>query len=215
MLRDNAVDALAWTPTVLAALALASAGVLVWLRRRADRATPRGRARSKWAAIVLVWCLIGLAVSHGPMAPLFRSAANLRGALGSTPPDVAFTRVPTGDARRLAELRGQVVVLNLWATWCPPCLRELPVLNRLQEAYGARGLRVVALSDEAPGRLADAAARLAPAATVGAVESFGWLAIEDFRPFTLILDRQGVLRDYAFGEQDYASFERKVRRLLD
>ncbi len=46
----------------------------------------------------------------------------------------------------LADFRGEVVVLNLWATWCAPCRREMPSLDRLQAKYGGDGLEVIALS---------------------------------------------------------------------
>ena len=51
-----------------------------------------------------------------------------------------------GEEVRLADFQGEVVVLNLWATWCAPCRREMPSLDRLQAAYGGDGLEVVALS---------------------------------------------------------------------
>ena len=57
----------------------------------------------------------------------------------------AFTDL-AGNRVRLAEFEGQVVLLNFWATWCAPCVREMPSLDRLQAALGERGLSVVAVS---------------------------------------------------------------------
>ncbi len=51
-----------------------------------------------------------------------------------------------GDSVSLAGLRGNVVLLNVWATWCIPCRKELPELQKLHEQYAARGLRVVGVS---------------------------------------------------------------------
>jgi thiol-disulfide isomerase/thioredoxin len=51
-----------------------------------------------------------------------------------------------GEEVRLADFQGEVVVLNLWATWCAPCRREMPSLDRLQARYGGNGLEVIALS---------------------------------------------------------------------
>lgn len=51
-----------------------------------------------------------------------------------------------GDTLALADLRGEVVVLNLWATWCHPCREEMPALQRLHETYGDRGLRILGVS---------------------------------------------------------------------
>lgn len=50
--------------------------------------------------------------------------------------------------RTLADFKGQVVLVNLWATWCTPCLKELPTLDALEEKYAANGLVVLALSTD-------------------------------------------------------------------
>lgn len=56
-----------------------------------------------------------------------------------------------GRKQRFAAQRGKVVLLNFWATWCPPCRREMPAMEQLHRAYGERGLAVVAVSqDQAP-----------------------------------------------------------------
>lgn len=60
----------------------------------------------------------------------------------------AAFRDGAGRTVSLADFRGRVVVLNLWATWCGPCLREMPSLDRLQEALGGEGLAVVAVSTD-------------------------------------------------------------------
>lgn len=60
------------------------------------------------------------------------------------PPYRAFTLA--GDTVSLASLRGRPVLLNLWATWCPPCREEMPSLQRVHRDYAARGLRVVGVS---------------------------------------------------------------------
>jgi peroxiredoxin len=66
-----------------------------------------------------------------------------------TPPTLApdFT-VPslTAGPLRLADFRGRVVLLNLWATWCPPCREEMPSMERLYQRYRARGFTILALS---------------------------------------------------------------------
>jgi cytochrome c-type biogenesis protein len=56
-----------------------------------------------------------------------------------------------GDSLQLASLRGQPVLLNVWATWCPPCREEMPALQTLHEEYGPRGLRVVGVSVDSHG----------------------------------------------------------------
>ena len=58
----------------------------------------------------------------------------------------------TGHIKQLADYEGQVLMINVWATWCEPCKVEMPSLERLHEMYGAKGLRIVAVSiDETAG----------------------------------------------------------------
>ena len=69
---------------------------------------------------------------------------------GKPAPDVDF-KDPDGEQTSLAEFSGKPVLVNLWATWCAPCVKELPTLDRLKGAQGKDGLQVVAISqDNAP-----------------------------------------------------------------
>jgi thiol-disulfide isomerase/thioredoxin len=60
-------------------------------------------------------------------------------------PDLAFHDA-TGASRRLADWKGRVVLLNLWATWCVPCRKEMPALDALQRKEGGPGFEVVAIN---------------------------------------------------------------------
>ena len=64
-----------------------------------------------------------------------------------TVPDAPFTD-GAGAARTLAEWLGSGVVLNFWATWCAPCVREMPALDRLTKMVGGDGIAVLALSED-------------------------------------------------------------------
>jgi cytochrome c biogenesis protein CcmG, thiol:disulfide interchange protein DsbE len=73
--------------------------------------------------------------------------------VGSRAPEVAATDM-NGEEVRLSGLRGQVVLLNIWATWCPPCRQEMPSMERLHRELGDEGLKIVAVSvDAAPGQV--------------------------------------------------------------
>jgi thiol-disulfide isomerase/thioredoxin len=63
----------------------------------------------------------------------------------SPAPDIAIVG-PNGKPMKIADLKGQVVVLNLWATWCAPCKVEMPTLAKLQAAYKGKPVEVVAVS---------------------------------------------------------------------
>src|SRR5256885_11272452 len=66
--------------------------------------------------------------------------------VGSRAPDFHARNVATGRATTLADYRGRVVLLNLWATWCLPCRVEMPSLERLSRKLGGSSFRVVAVS---------------------------------------------------------------------
>jgi thiol-disulfide isomerase/thioredoxin len=77
-------------------------------------------------------------LAHGEMAKLVVSPKAL------PPPDTPVLD-PDGKTIKLADLKGQVMVVNLWATWCAPCVKEMPTLAKLQAAYPGR-IKVVAVS---------------------------------------------------------------------
>jgi cytochrome c biogenesis protein CcmG, thiol:disulfide interchange protein DsbE len=64
----------------------------------------------------------------------------------SRAPDFHATALATGQAKSLADYKGRVVLLNVWATWCQPCRLEMPSMERLQRELGPEGLRIVAVS---------------------------------------------------------------------
>ena len=71
--------------------------------------------------------------------------------VGSKAPSFRAVDVATGDSVSLDSLRGEVVLLNIWATWCAPCREEMPSMERLHAELGPRGLRVVAVSVDTDG----------------------------------------------------------------
>lgn len=72
--------------------------------------------------------------------------------LGAKAPGFSvMTLDPTPVKKTLADYRGQVVLINIWATWCPPCRVEMPSIEKLHNAYATKGLKVVAISVDDPG----------------------------------------------------------------
>ena len=89
--------------------------------------------------------LCAVAALAALIIPLAAAAFNFA-ATGPKPvPELTFLDAD-GNEVTLADFAGDVVVLNLWATWCAPCRREMPSLDRLQAALGEDGLTVIALS---------------------------------------------------------------------
>jgi thiol-disulfide isomerase/thioredoxin len=93
------------------------------------------------AALALVALIIPLPAAAFNFAPTEPKPA----------PELTFEDA-AGNALTLEDFRGQVVVLNLWATWCAPCRHEMPSLDRLQAAQGGPDLQVVPLSVDRGGR---------------------------------------------------------------
>jgi thiol-disulfide isomerase/thioredoxin len=106
---------------------------------------------------------------------------------------------PTPDGRSidLLTLRGQVVVLNVWASWCPPCRAEMPVLSHLQEEHARDGLVVLALSADRHRDRGDAIAALKgltlTAAFMDGAKPNGY-ANPEALPITYVIDREGIIR---------------------
>ncbi len=89
-----------------------------------------------------------VALAAGYYAALWLRAPAVDTAPGAT---VEFTLPDLdGRERRLAEWRGRVVVLNFWATWCPPCREEIPLFISLQKRHGARGLQFLGVALDRP-----------------------------------------------------------------
>ena len=104
-----------------------------------------------------------------------------------------------GGLQPLAQWRGQVLVVNFWATWCAPCREEIPGFVRLQERYGARGLTFVGIAIDQPDKVAEFARefRINYPLLVGGAETLGLLRQVGNRagvlPYTLVIDKSGVL----------------------
>ena len=79
------------------------------------------------------------------LAVLFMSALVATLGQESQPKELTLKDIEGRDVR-LSSYRGKVVLVNFWATWCPPCRKEVPDLIKLQRDYGSRGLQVIGIT---------------------------------------------------------------------
>lgn len=116
---------------------------------------------------------------------------------------------PDGSTLVLERLRGRPLLVNFWATWCPPCVRELPMINRFaqaQAAAGSAGVQVLGLAVDQVGAVQKWLARqpldfpvaMTGSAGVSLTRSLG--NINGGLPFTLLFDEQGQMRQRKIGE---------------
>ncbi len=150
------------------------------------------------------------------------SAVPAPAAQGPAPPAPAELELLDleGERRALADSRGCVVVLNFWATWCLPCVKEMPVLVDLQRDFGARGVRVIAVSADDPARR-DEVERFArrrgldfPVWVGGTTAHMESLGLGSTLPATALIDPEGRVVDRILGPFEADNLRRRVERLL-
>jgi peroxiredoxin len=173
-------------------------------------------SRGQWIAVGVVLGVIGFGIG----AALLLTPEITRVEPGTRAPDYTVYGLAGGDTVRLRDLRGAVVLLNVWATWCGPCEAEMPSMQRLYDEMGPQGLRVVAVS-------VDQADPAAVRAWVDARDlSFTVLHDPSGRiqqvyqttgvPESFVVDREGVIIKKIIGatEWDHPAQKALFRRLL-
>jgi len=116
----------------------------------------------------------------------------------------------------LADLRGQVVVINLWATWCGPCKREMPMMDAYYRANKAKGLRIFGVQTDdsiAPYRLKEVSEALAYPLTLQ-FRGDSYKRMEAV-PTSFVIDRAGIVRFAEAGAFTRESFDDLIRPLLN
>jgi len=125
-----------------------------------------------------------------------------------------------GASQGLEQWRGQVLVVNFWATWCAPCREEIPGFVSLQARYGSRGLKFVGIAIDQPDKVAEFARefRINYLLLTGGLEAMELLRQAGNRagvlPYTLIIDRGGNLVSREPGGLKEAKLEGMIQPLL-
>jgi thiol-disulfide isomerase/thioredoxin len=137
--------------------------------------------------------------------------------VGQEAPDIEYF-VPEGGSQSLSQKRGRVILLNFWASWCLPCLEEMPSLKMLENHFADKGLLLLAFN---VGEEATVKAKLNekgyPRNLIfqfkkGNLRPYG----VDRLPISVLIDRDGRVRKVYEGERDWADIQyiREIEELL-
>ena len=165
--------------------------------------------------IVLITGLVSLLMATVVSSVVFADSSALIAQRGVVKPGEQAPNFQLRDMEgrfvSLSDLRGKVVLLNFWATWCGPCRVEMPAMERLYRAYDRKDFEILAVSTDAQG-----AAVTRPFQQENKL-TFPILHDADFRvglsygartlPMTFMVDRQGIVRQHIFGARDWEAPE--------
>lgn len=167
-----------------------------------------------WIGIIFLVSGVGLWLGMGLTQG--KSGSSGVAAAGSPAPDFQLQTLDGADAS-LADYRGNVVVINFWATWCPPCRAEMPGIQTVYDAHKADGLVVLAINAQEDHDTIDAFITQAgftfpviPDPYGQAIRAYG---VRSF-PATFVLDRDGNIDTIHQGQITPEDLEMIVRPLL-
>lgn len=124
-----------------------------------------------------------------------------------------------GRTVRLSDYRGKVVLINFWATWCPPCRAEIPDLVRLQREYGKDGLQIIGVTyppeQRARVRRFTRGLKVNYPVVLGTRETKAGFSPDETLPLTVIIDRGGTIRGTIAGILLPEEFNVQIKPLLE
>ena len=170
-----------------------------------------------FAIMIVVVAALLLLAKFQPKLPGSRNANVAVAAKGKDAPDFVLTDLQ-GNSVKLSDLRGRAVVLNFWATWCPPCKEEIPWFVELQQRYGSQGLQVVGVNMD-DGDKKDVA-KFAAENSINYPVLLGEESVAaayggiEYLPTTFYIDRNGVVVNRIFGQPGRQEIEQNVQSLI-
>ncbi len=187
-------------------------------------------ARGRLLAAVAIGLIAGItgfavyrALNPPSPAPATSAARDQRPAaapvVGQRRPDFRLPDVE-GEVHDVSAWDGKVLLINFWATWCPPCRREIPALIAAQERLGPRGLQVVGIAIDQPDLVEEYADTMGVnyPVLVGELEAIRLTEAFGNRygqlPYTVVVDREGIVRYVHRGEITGPRIEEVVEPLL-
>jgi len=173
--------------------------------------------RQQWTLIASV---VTTAVFGIALAIKLRPQLNLL-EVGSTAPEFDAVRLPSGTPAKIEDYRGKVVLLNIWATWCPPCKVEMPSMEQLHRKLAGTDFRLVAVSvDEEDSTVVNKFVKdmgLTFEILHNRDGSIRRIYQTTGVPESFVIDRDGVIVKKVIGAADWGApvNENLIRRLID
>ncbi|HDP90405.1 MAG TPA: TlpA family protein disulfide reductase [Thioalkalivibrio sp.] len=139
--------------------------------------------------------------------------------IGSPRPDFTLPDL-TGEPHNIGAWDGQIVLVNFWATWCPPCRKEMPAFIELREQYSAQGFEIVGVAIDDPQQVQDFVDTLGVNYPIlhGDVDAMEIAKAYGDRfvtlPYSVLLDRDGTIRFIQPGELHKHVLEAEIQALL-
>ncbi len=157
------------------------------------------------AGLVAFWIHTAHEASH-PASPATSAALQV----GSVAPEFSLVPWPKGEKASIASRTSKVRVINFWASWCGPCMLEMPSLQRLHDHYRDQGLEVLAINVDEDSSAIEAAAKklqLTLPLFSDADGTLGDLFQVEALPHTVILDANGKILHREIGDRDWMGKE--------
>lgn len=176
------------------------------------------RPRKRWQFLI-VFALIGAFLMLQWMASRLQTPKQGAETPQRRQPFAIDLTLPTlqGDIMRLSDLRGQVVLLNFWATWCYPCRTEMPSMRALYQDYHSKGLEILAVASDSEGHAVVSAFAQAHALPFPILldpdNVMGARLPVQVLPTSYILDKQGRVVKHELGARNWNGAG--VRQLVD
>jgi peroxiredoxin len=160
------------------------------------------------AIIFLIVCGIGIIILLQTKDVSFNPPRNSR--LKKSPPAPNFT-LPDVDGKMvsLADYKGRVVLLNIWATWCPPCVDEMPSMEKLYQELTGEGFEILAVSiDESGAKTVRPFMKKHRLSFPALIDSKGFITSlyqTTGVPESFIVDKDGIIVEKVIGPRDWAA----------
>lgn len=153
------------------------------------------------------------------LTSLLLLSANAADAQAVRPAPVVVLKDLNGRTVRIRDFRGKVVLLNFWATWCPPCKAEIPELVKWQKEFREHGLQVIGITypptNSRAVRSVVRTLKINYPVLLGRRKTKSWFDDGETLPFSVIVDRDGHIRDTIQGILLPDEFQSKVKPLIE